>query len=537
MYQVSGRDAFNYHNWNAIRDKKFDVPWRVRSTYKSLMYKGGMKRRAIGNMMASKKGTDNSESVIQGMLNVPIVVDTTSSANYSSGEVVAIPIWQLLFNSEYWPKMKDLWEQVKITGVRCKLLGNSAASTVLASGLSSVGVLVAMDRNGVDGVLASPTFQDDDLAGTKRGAYIMYLNGSPATNVNKALAYGSCKTKNWSPGNAFYQWVSCYPSTMSEKDPWLNCDDGMPNIGIKGTTGSGTDTTYELGYPNGLTIISQDKYGGYNGAYRSFGFDPVLLIGVYNIPMVSSSSQLRQTFTFSLEFKIATCWRGPRGQKTDIYNNIKLDPPEETPRAITLNYTANTPEGGDVQEGLFNKVTVNVNVPTTAPPSEEIPTELNLNFTSNTPAEGETHEGLYNKVNVKVDVPSITPTPVAAWIRIGEEGGGINLLTGLTREDSTSNISIPNGSWYLCLKQNGNIWNIVWFDNETGNPKSLTVGSGSYYTVRARSDTHTVSYINFYEDETDEYQDRLLEIREGANDTEATTMNISKKVLDFLLPE
>lgn len=536
MYKVSGRDAFNYQNWNAIRDKKFDVPWRVRSTYRSLMYKGGMKRRAIGNMMASKKGTDNSESVIQGMLNVPIVVDTTSSANYSSGEVVAIPIWQLLFNSEYWPKMKDLWEQVKITGVRCKLLGNSAASTVLASGLSSVGVLVAMDRNGVDGVLAAPAFQDDDLAGTKRGAYIMYLNGSPATNVNKALAYGSCKTKNWSPGNAFYQWVSCYPSSMSEKDPWLNCDDGLANIGIKGATGSGTDTTYELGYPNGLTLISQNKYNGVNGAYKSFGFDPVLLIGVYNIPMVSSSSQLRQTFTFSLEFKIATCWRGPRGQKTDIYNNIKLDPPEETPRAITLNYTANTPEGGDVQEGLFNKVTVNVNVPTTAPPSEEIPTELNLNFTSNTPAEGETHEGLYNKVNVKVNVPDVVKT--AYWVGYGTASEKVDIVRNARKNNSEGSIivEIEDNNWIVEMTElnvgNGpGKWRLRYFVNDSGTSQDFNVGGNAQYIIKSFEGAAT--NLSFYEDEADQFEDALLTL---SNDVGAgEKIWVSKRCFNIVL--
>lgn len=517
---------YRWNRFTRIGKKNFRTPYRVKGAYRSLMYKGGMRGRAIGNMIASKKGTDCSETVIQGMVNVPIIVQTVTNATYSNGEVIAIPVWQLLFNSEYWPKMKDLWEQVKITGIQIKILGNSAASTVLASGLSSVGVLTAIDRNGVNGRLYS-TLRSDDKAGTKRGTYMMYLDGQPSQNVNNALAYGSCKTKNWSPGNAFYQWINCYPSSMSEKDPWLNCDDGLATLAVKGGTGEQITDTFELGYPNGLTILAQDKYGGSKGTYRSFDFDPVILLGVYNIPMVAANSTtLQQTFTFSLEFKLATVWRGPRGQKTDISNNVMLEPPDPVAQAITLNYTANTPEGGDVHEGLFNKVTVNVNVPQ----AEQIPEDLIYVFTDNTDDFGKTWNGLYDMVNITVRTKK-----EMLWYTYGTNTEKALLDNNPTRvaADGIQNLNV--GDWFLIILEDKSIgmWKIRYVANRSGSTRTINIVKGEYMILGKNASTGGNDYISFYTENTTEAERWLVVRDENGADGDENTVWISTKVIGF----
>lgn len=521
---VSYRFARKGHVWS----KRFGTPYRVNSAYRTKMYKGGIVGRAIGSMKASKKGVDCSETVIQGMLNIPIVVDTTKDATYSNGEVAAIPVWQLLFNSEYWPKMKDLWEMVKITGIQIKILGNSAASTVLASGLSSVGVLVAIDRNGVNGRLTGPSFSSEDPVGTKRGAYMMYLDGAPSDNVNNALAYGSCKTKNWSPGNAFYQWISCYPSSMSEKDPWLSCDDGVPNYIIKGgAAGEEVGVSYSLGYPNGLTVMAQDKYSGSKGNYRSFGFDPVILLGVYNVPMVASTStDMRQTFTFSMEFKLATVWRGPRGQKTDISNNVRLEPPSAKPQAITLNYTANTPEGGDVQEGLFNKVTVNVNVPH----SEEIPEDLIEVFTDDTDDMGRTWRGLYDMVNITVKTKKIM-----SWYTYGTNTEKNLLTEGAVRQNVEGYMSLPVGEWFLLIFEDKSIgmWKVRFIANRSGSTRSVSSVVGEWIISGKNPSTGGNDYITFYNENTTEAERWVVIKDDSSADSQPGIVWMSTKIIEF----
>lgn len=511
-----------------LRRKKFSTPYGRRTTYRSTMYYGNMRTRARGNIEASKRGTDCAETVIQGMLNVPITVTTTTTATYSNGEVVAIPIWQLMFNSEYWPKMKDLWDEVKITGVQCKLLGNSAASTVLASGLSSVGVLVAIDRNGVSGSLKSPGWKGDELEGTKKGAFIMYLDGSSAENVNNALAYGSCRTKNWSPGNAFYQWISCYPSSLSEKDPWLNCDDGMANLAE--FRGAGNPTIFELGFPNGMNVKSQNNYSGMNGNFRSFGFDPVLLIGVYNVPMVAASSTVaRQTFTFSLEFKIATVWRGPRGQKTDISNNISLEP---TPQAteLDLNYTSNTPAGGDIHTGLFKKVTVRVDVPQ----NEDVPTTFNHIFTEDTGASGVSYEGLWNRINI-----TVLTRKTAYYFKPGQNAGYLSLTQNMQKIPENRTINVPDGNWLLQIYKddayNPGVWVVTWLYNSSGNEKLFNINAGRCYGTGRMTYT-TDGSVAFYEDDT-AVSEVLLRVDDTTHDDSAgSTVLVNEKMLIFMLP-
>lgn len=440
-----------------------------RVTYRSTGYSGNLRGRAMGNLAAAKRGKDCAETVIQGMLNIPVQVNTTNSANYSNGNVVAVSIWQLLFNSEYWGSMAKLWDQVKITGFQCKILGNSAASTVLASGLSSVGVLVAIDRNGIDGQPIPPAWKNGDKVGTKRGAYIAILSGDTQQNVNNALSYGSCKTKNWSPGNAFIQWASCYPSTMMEKEPWLNVDDAAPTL-AKLTANDGS-TTYRVGYPNGFNARSLENMQGNKMSFQTFGFDPVLLLGVFNIPTVSTSTATVQVFTFSMEFKIATVWRGPRGQKSDISENINMPAPNPEPEELNLEYRENTDPEGETYTGLFRKVNVKVNVPV----SEEVPTELNHTFTEDTTGEGWIQEGLFNKVAIQVKTkPSINMFTVT-----GLGGGRLSLRSyGSWVARDEPSITVLGGGGFLIAIARDDVWNrwvIKFILNTTSTPIEYSV--------------------------------------------------------------
>lgn len=326
--------------------------------------RGGMMFRAKGNMIASKQQRDSATVVLQGMMNVPITVNTQNANPVSNGAVVGLSIWQLLFNTKFWEHYKEMWDQVKMMGFRCRIIGNSAATTVLASGLSSVGVVTAVDRTSIPGGVMAPAFMPDEQQnGNWKPAII--LNPGKAGNseemINAALSYGSCKTKNWSPGNAFYQWVSCYPSTMNEKEHWIETDNAIITAGV--WQGAAGNQKLVMGYPSGLDMESENMALTASGQTRMGsnnppGFNPVMLLGIYNIPQTTATSA--QVFTFSIEYKIPCTFRGARSGNQDAAALVRAVAPPDSGQLLEVNIT----ENGDriFNEGPYDPVVIKTNV-------------------------------------------------------------------------------------------------------------------------------------------------------------------------------
>lgn len=318
--------------------------------------------RAKGNMIASRQQRDSATVVLQGMVNVPITVTTQNTNPVSNGAVVGISMWQLLFNTKFWENYKDMWDQVKLMGFRCRIIGNSAASTVLASGLSSVGVVTAVDRTSIPGWITAPVFDTEEQEMNAFKPAIVINPGSPGNNenmINTALSYGSCKTKNWSPGNAFYQWVSIYPSTLEEKESWIATNEAVVTGGR--WKGSADNEQLIMGYPSGLEPASEERQllslgaSGYVSG-RKVGFNPVLFLGIYNIPQATGAAS--QTFTFSLEYKIPCTFRGARSGNQDAAAVRMVKGPSATPLSVEIT------ENGDkiFDEGPYNPVLIKASV-------------------------------------------------------------------------------------------------------------------------------------------------------------------------------
>lgn len=402
--------------------------------------RGGMMFRARGNMMASKQQRDSAAVVLQGMMNVPISVNTQNANPVSNGAVVGLSIWQLLFNTKFWEHYKEMWDQVKMMGFRCRIIGNSAATTVLASGLSSVGVVTAVDRTSIPGGVIAPVFMPDEQQnGNMKPAII--LNPGKAGNseemINSALSYGSCKTKNWSPGNAFYQWVSCYPSTMSEKEHWIETDNAIITAGIwQGASGS---QRLVMGYPSGLDVESENTALEASGQTRmgsnsTPGFNPVMLLGIYNIPQTTATSA--QVFTFSIEYKIPCTFRGARSGNQDAAALVRALAPPVSGQLLEVNIT----ENGDkiFNEGPYDPVIIKTNVTPNLHPYPQDRIEAN-GTTVIEAGQNDNGEQLYfDRVVVETDVEQ----------RLNE----LELAVSTTKEDQSSR-------WQQTRIENGAFWN------------------------------------------------------------------------------
>lgn len=287
---------------------------------------------------------DQLNTTIQGVLQVPVQV---KSANYgaqnnkfpvdgrtyaNTGGAMGFSIWQALMDSQFYRNYKSMYDQVKINGFQCKILGNAAESLTMASGLSSVSVVTAWDRSGIDGTVESgivKAFAQDDVFPATPTPFVspnvMRGAGQNGTaegilQVNRILSYGSAKQKPWSPGNAFTQYVSGYAQTAQEIQQWMQTDKLARSVYSK--VAGVNDLTYEYGFPSGLSSYTNVVTTASTALLGSPSFDPVVMLGVFNVP---NTSGVVPVFVFTVEYKISVSFRGSRsGTSINLGTNDDL---------------------------------------------------------------------------------------------------------------------------------------------------------------------------------------------------------------------
>lgn len=348
-------------------------------------------RRAKGNIRASLQMRDQSNVTLQGIVQVPVSVSnlnnggdedrpiSISGAYASTGNAVGISIWQLAFLSQFYNNYKNMYDQMKLNGFRCKILGNSASTLTMASGLSSVSVVTAFDRNGISGVPFSATVPADNQS--VRSPYLN-ITGTSLAAVNQVLSYGSAKSKPWSPGNSFNQWISGYAQTAQETQQWISTDKLKASKLSTIVEEAARSRIWSLGYPSGLSnpgIFDADsrdpeamdegdgaKYSKTAQAISSspIYWDPVVLLGVYNVPRIQGNVA-DQVFTFTVEYKIDVSFRGTRsGTITDPTANRV----EGTEIVQTLNVAVDPGEVVDIEPAsgtVWNHAIIEGNAPDT----------------------------------------------------------------------------------------------------------------------------------------------------------------------------
>lgn len=363
---------------------------------------GGTVRRAIGNANAAATGTDRTDVALKGMLQIPVKVSVDGSGKLSESQncgMVALPVWQLLQNTKYWNYYKDLFQQVGLAGFSAKITGNNAGSVVLASGLSSVTTFIGYDRNGIDGWVddSDVKFDENAQAGSYENVYMVQYGRKQVSMKQKVMAAvsnGTVRQKAWSPGNAFYTHVSCFPSTLTEKQELVETDNmGITRVikpdpdEVKWPNGDEVDDPpgklIQIGFPSGLnstsiqrmtkdwivdetgsdgeimSMTSRANFNTYVGeAGKGVEWDPVILIGVFNVPNTAAVNA-EQVFTFTMDFTCMCSFRGTKDGVWDLGDNKS--------KSITLTGQAlnlNVKENGIIQRlGQYNEISLNVNVP------------------------------------------------------------------------------------------------------------------------------------------------------------------------------
>lgn len=405
-------------------------------------------------MRAARQGRDSQQVTLKGNYNIQL---KTKTEGVGSGCYVGISIWQLLLGTTYFENYRDMYDEVRLDGFRARIIGNSAGTITLASGLSSVATAVAYDRNGITGRINKAVrgtsevgqwtwtpevelFRPFTVSGTTK-------TFSGLSELDQILSYGTCKTRNWSPGNAFSQYLSIYPKDMQEKIQYVSVDKLRSSL-ITGTvdtyntTSNAPEWAVRKGFPSGLgrtpaalnwggEIISADMSSTLqNFTDKGADFDPVMFVAVYNIPTLTSSGE--QTFVFTMEYSVTCTFRGARsgalttsplsGAQNNLTGTLEgADAVRVESYAyptITSNgtYNINALTVGYPEGTLTRTARVTVNVPTGGGEAADT-TELSMSLTSNgTYAVG---AGPYSGGAITVDVPAGGATgteEVAAFI-------------------------------------------------------------------------------------------------------------------------
>ena len=354
--------------------------WKKAKSYR-YGYMSRTAKRAKGNIRASTKMRDRADVTVQGIVNVPIKASVQGTAVVgSSAGTMALSVWQLVMLSNFYDSYKTMYDQVKLGGFSCKVIGNSASSVTLASGLSSVGTVVAFDRNGVPGhPVKVDNFTVQKYGSNEYTPFIEMVNADDTAydgnaSVNQILSYGSRKSKPWSPGNAFTQYISGYAQTAQEMQEWLQTDQLLKTY--TQVDGNGKAGTYYLGCPSGISRLYYDhaddgeeidakKYVNSDGGLYTPRWNPVVLLGVYNVPIASQGTG-EQTFSFTIEYKASLSFRGLRSGIGIANGNLKSNNDTLTTAYVSANpgqtYTMSAPDGT-----VYNKIEVNV-----APPETEV---------------------------------------------------------------------------------------------------------------------------------------------------------------------
>lgn len=173
--------------------------------------------------------------------------------------------WRALKNSGFYSNFAEMYDQIKLNGVRVKITLLSASSSIYSATNNPVFVS-AWDRNGISGnvSIAAPSF----------------------TVVS---SYGSAMTRPLTQGANFGVTRYIYASTMSEKSQYIATAD-MSNAAAEADD----------------EVTSAEQ----------IPFKPILLLAIYSAGTTSSQQELK----FNVEWQFDVTFRGTRNDPNAISN-------------------------------------------------------------------------------------------------------------------------------------------------------------------------------------------------------------------------
>lgn len=185
-------------------------------------YYSGMKGRTIGQFKAAKKGQD----VMNFVVNSNIVF----SANYNNDDntgVAVINMWDVLRRNSNFNSMKNMYDQVRIDGIKVNLNVTDAATTLNdITGIRNITIYTAWDKTGLSQDQAMFYGSDEGKTLIEPDEYDNTQVISYKNTIGSGIVNASQQTKsNLNSYQRWKQYLSCYPTLAQEKQQYLSTAD------------------------------------------------------------------------------------------------------------------------------------------------------------------------------------------------------------------------------------------------------------------------------------------------------------------------
>lgn len=213
-------------------------------------YGRSAKRRSYGEFRAANQQNDSCRQILKWSNEQTITVNTnaTEGSTYFNG-------WKALQNSGFYNNFAQMYDQIKLNGIRVKITLLAASSSIYSATNNPVFVS-AWDRNGKS-------------------------NSSNTLTYAIVSSYGSAQTRPLTQGANFGVMRSVYASTMAEKSQYL--------------------PTSELA----MNDWDDD---------RAIVFKPSLLLSIHSAGTTSAQQELK----FNVEWMFDVTFRGTRNDPNAI---------------------------------------------------------------------------------------------------------------------------------------------------------------------------------------------------------------------------
>uniref|UniRef100_A0AAU8H5X3 Cap n=1 Tax=CRESS DNA virus TaxID=3138951 RepID=A0AAU8H5X3_9VIRU len=198
-----------------------------------------VRSRAWGNQRAATQQRDSTNVVINRIVPLSIIFPERQRIGGAS-----LNIWLELTKSDFYTNYAQMYDQVKLNGVRAKING-SIQGTNTNSYLTPT-ITTAWDRNG----LSATTPSSEDIS-----------------------TYSSAISKPWSLGNAFSQTRSIYPQTMQEKSEYIATQTMTTAANVQASPTSPTQWNALTWKPQLLLQVALPTGAGLGGQTMSFNIE------------------------------------------------------------------------------------------------------------------------------------------------------------------------------------------------------------------------------------------------------------------------
>lgn len=268
--------------------------------------KKSLKAKTSGQFKAAKKGQDSMNFVVNS--------NVCFSAQYTADGfgTAAINMWDVLCRNSNFINFKNMYDQVRIDGVKCKLTVTDATTTVQTiNQVKNTNIYIGWDRTGLSSNQVNFYDDQDDkipLSNFDSGTVESYktIIGTGVVNMTGGEKSSLNSFQRWS------KYTSCYPSIMNEKAQYVpTANIKLFNKSINWNTGEYKVADYYKETPN-FILNDQNPVNPFESS--AVKFKPTLVVGVFNSQINSASGDITQygqcnPIVFNAEVSIACTFR------------------------------------------------------------------------------------------------------------------------------------------------------------------------------------------------------------------------------------